>query len=250
MSFDFDTSLFIVKELAKFHATTLALKVKEPNVFQSKIKKYSGGFIYSHDNVPIIINAFTEILRSNEELVPLIPRVINTLNLKLTKPKINEPYATLIHNDFWVNNVMIKLDNNKPSAIKMVDFAVYDYGSPYHDLLFFLFSSVQPNVLTRHFNEFLQVYYNNFSNRLKQLECDSLVQSFEEMKEEIDKEAKSEFFHIAFMVFPIFADKSSVPDISKIDKKQLLLGKGVNSLQKERAWLYTKEFAKRNWLCD
>lgn len=82
------------------------------------------------------------------------------------------PFNTICHNDLWVNNVMIAYDDRgKPTRVKIFDFQLIMYASLSIDVLFFLFTSVQNDILLEHFEYFLKFYFDEFCKSLKYFGC-------------------------------------------------------------------------------
>ncbi|RZC39234.1 EcKinase, DUF1679, and/or APH domain containing protein [Asbolus verrucosus] len=136
-----------------------------------------------------------------------LERIKNALRKWMKTPPC-EPFATIAHNDVWVNNIMIKLENDKPTQNKLLDFQVCDYGSPARDLLFFLFTSVKSYILEKRYDDFIELYRKTFTSILHELKCDSTLFFFEAFEKELEYEGKgSQFAHAVFMNFPIFAPK-------------------------------------------
>lgn len=78
-----------------------------------------------------------------------------------TKSTRKSAYNTICHNDFWVNNMMLRWDEEgRPQDIKIVDFQTTHYNSAAIDLLFFLFTSVESDVLVADLDSFLRLYFD------------------------------------------------------------------------------------------
>lgn len=67
---------------------------------------------------------------------------------------------------------MMKYENGKPISNKFVDFQCYDYKSPAIDLLNFLLTSVNTDVLKEEFDGLLKFYHSEFVDNLKKMGCD------------------------------------------------------------------------------
>jgi hypothetical protein len=102
---------------------------------------------------------------------------------------------------------MVKHTNETVTDIKLVDFQIIDYGSPIHDLAFFLFTSVQGPVLRYHFNKLLLFYYNEFIKTLQQSKVDLKEFSFESFEEELKLEMGAEICHSLVMLNVVFGPK-------------------------------------------
>lgn len=97
-----------------------------------------------------------------------------------TKVKRKSPYNTICHNDFWMNNMMLKFDEaGLPNGIRIVDFQVTHYNSAAMDVLFFLFTSVENDVLEAELDHFLRLYFDSLIDCLKANGCPLEVFTYE-----------------------------------------------------------------------
>lgn len=86
--------------------------------------------------------------------------------------KRKTPFNTVCHSDFWVNNMMLKWDEKgSPTAIKIFDFQITHFSSLVHDLLFFLFTSVEKELLEDRFEDFIEFYFKELYECLMVNEC-------------------------------------------------------------------------------
>lgn len=73
------------------------------------------------------------------------------------------PYNTICHRDFWMNNFMLRHDEEgNPEKIRIVDYQMTSFNTCVQDLLFLLFSSVENEVVEKNLNNFIEIYYNEF----------------------------------------------------------------------------------------
>lgn len=162
--------------------------------------------------------------------------------------KIREPYATICHNDFWVNNAMVKYENNRPVGAKIIDFQILDYSSPAKDLVFFIYSSIQMPFVTDNFDELVKLYHTKLVNILKSFNCDPSPFTYELLLQEMATEAKlSEFNHILMMLHPIYSQKGTVKELSEISEADMVDSELSDQYNVKLCYV-VKEFAKKNWL--
>ncbi|KAJ4451124.1 hypothetical protein ANN_02564, partial [Periplaneta americana] len=124
-----------VSQLARFHAISIALKKLKPQVFKDIVLKACRprNFDISEEerraNTPTLINSVKII----PECEMYVDRVLEAINMGIKRQfdkSLHAPcelYATIIHSDFWVNNMMFKYDPNNeniPVDIKFVDFQI------------------------------------------------------------------------------------------------------------------------------
>ncbi|XP_066998749.2 uncharacterized protein [Anabrus simplex] len=250
---DLKHSELVVSKLAQFHALPIALKHKKPKVFEKTVSKATAfsNFVGGTGNLEKDLES---ILKSMKQLIPECgsyearirahcDQYVKLANKSLQK----EPFATIVHNDFWTNNIMFLYNNTHPTDVKFVDFQITLLCSPVKDLIFFLFSSVQDEVLKEHYDHLINLYYLNFINSLKRVGCDISAFSYLKFLDEINEFAPTQFYHVLFMLNVIYAQKSDVKDLKDIDDNiEIVVGSGKTCRQK----LYThiEEFDKRGWL--
>lgn len=239
----------MLSDLAQFHAVPVALKLQRPEVFEQKVKKYMACFYPSpaeYDS-PGSLKNLLDVLGDCEQCVPLLPKFKKWFkHAFLLVTTFKEPFTTLIHRDMWVNNFMVKLDGEKVVKNKFVDFQEYSYDSPVKDLLFFLFTSVQYDILKEKLDELLKYYHQHFVKTLVDLGCDTTEFSYNKFMEEIKTFASFEIGHIIFMyLFIVSASK----ELSVVDSDPGLIPKEKLSPEaRERACWTLLEFEKRKWL--
>lgn len=220
----------ILKDLATFHAVPLALKLQKSQLFEEKIKK---NLIRPEFKAPepkegqerpsLSFDAWIEALENLPSCKPYMLNLKKTIDAVMEKPSSlwghrekREPFATICHNDLWVNNTMQVFQGTKMLKNKFVDFQVCSYDGPTHDLLFFIWSSVQGSVIKQHFDDLVDHYHNNFLEVLTQLGCDVSPFVSEKFEEELKISSKFQILHTFMMTRAIFANKGQFAfDMSK-----------------------------------
>lgn len=93
-------------------------------------------------------------------------------------------FNTLVHNDLWPPNVMIKGVNSSEVApfenIIFIDFQNTLWGSPTLDLHLFLNMSVCESFKPNRFDELVEFYYSHLVNLLKQLKYNGHIPTWTE----------------------------------------------------------------------
>lgn len=155
-------------------------------------------------------NNFLSDLNSIKEIRHLVPRILNQVEKCKEYQNLiipDNPFTTMVHNDFWVNNMMIK-----PNHIKIVDFQTTFKGSFVHDLIFFFFSSVPMKILNEKLDDFIEFYYKHFCYCLKQTGCPLNDFTYEKYIAEINDVAPYELQHIVEMLKVLMTKQDSMPD--------------------------------------
>lgn len=248
ISFDFDISKIIIQELASVHATSLAIKLTEPNVFFKHVRPFNKGFRFPDQDFERALEAWEITLKEDPETCILAPRILAVIKKRGENISIREPLATLAFCDLWLNNIMVKRLNEQTHSIKFIDFQFPEYKSPVADLLYFLFTSVKTEVLDKQLDFLLEYYYKRLTEGLSQFNCEIPSFTFEDYLEEIRTEAnQATVYQISFAILAIFASKENAKEGNEFDEKPAILGK-IRTLQKEKICFLAKEFTKRNWV--
>ncbi|XP_056636819.1 uncharacterized protein LOC130445278 [Diorhabda sublineata] len=237
---DLDTTKLILRDLALLHGVSLALKIKDPNTFEEKIKRYCVPYNPSHHDIIPILKL---IIEENKDLAHLSEKYVGW-GLSPLSP-INEPFACLTHTDLWTNNTMQKLVDGKATLNKLVDFQVYQYGSPATDIFFFLWSSVKQDVLEGKLDYLLEYYHGALLEVLQKHHCDVDRFSFQIFLDEMQSVSKYEFGH-AFMFHNLIVNvKEGGYDLEKSDVNSIYQDVPLNV--KEKSWFMLRECVKRGW---
>lgn len=246
---DAASAKFIIKDLAEFHATPIALKLQNPTLFERKIKTNLASFLpegEEFDNTAAERN-ISKILKTRENFIPIIEKVENYFKYIIEMDKdYREPFATVVHRDMWTNNFMVQLDGSHITKNKFVDFQRYAYDSPVKDLLFFLCTSIQFDVLKSNFDNLLKYYHEKFVETLENLGSDTKGFSYENFLDEFKLSGRKEIGHILYMVlFVVFRSKDLAGDI--INPADITADMILPEV-KERAWWILQEFENRKWM--
>ncbi|XP_055842780.1 uncharacterized protein LOC129909734 [Episyrphus balteatus] len=168
-----------LKKLGQFHASSMVYAKKRPSMMQhynkglldpEAIKPPTSLYkmLYKHLAYEIKISSKWE---GFEKITEKMKEFYNEFDSRLfacQKPLKNE-IKVLNHGDFWVNNLLFKYDDrNNPVDLVFLDFQLSIYGSPGIDLNYFIFASVQMEVLKK-WKTLLEVYYVSLRDTLKEL---------------------------------------------------------------------------------
>ncbi|CAG9833654.1 unnamed protein product [Diabrotica balteata] len=260
VGYNLEEAKILLKDLAEFQSTVVALKLKYPDVFKREV----GLFCQNDIKLPRdyrfyhFILVIEDLFQKSELCKPYISKIRDLwyehfspdAELHLTR----EPFATITHRDLWVNNAMMKFENDKPVKNKFVDFQIYNYGSPATDVLNFLFTSVNTNATKNHFDYLLHHYHSEFVSNLKQLGCDTEPFSYSNFLKELELESHAALsWAVGFVPVIVFGRKGeSYTDTPVLNFKDSVFRKKVldNMMleAKERLFYIVEEFIKKKWL--
>lgn len=254
---DLEHTKIAVDQLAKFHAAAIGLKIKYPEFFETIVIPALEPT--ANDTAMVAVNAMVkrahDIYKELPEAQPYMERIDKTLmynyevDLAFSKP--SEPWGTIVHNDFWSNNILFKYnDAGKPIGIKIVDFQLGFYNSGVIDLIFLLLSSAQKEVLDNNLDEMLDRYYKSFVDFLTSLKVDTKIFSKRGFDEQIREYAPLKFGQCIMMIPVITAAKGTIKNMEDIngDENFSVIG---DRRKVETKLLYILDiYDKKQWLVD
>nr|CAD7597482.1 unnamed protein product [Timema genevievae] len=232
---DLEHSEMVASRIAKFHATSIAIKIKKPLTFRNVIMKVCEDKTKPSEDMEIGMNKMKKALIKQLEVFPECVKHMNRIlegfekdmaqfrdgNRAKEKPK--EPFATMCHDDFWTNNMMFKYDKSgettSPVDYKLIDFQMPAYGSPMKDFIYFLFTSTEEGVVVDHYDHLIQIYHKNFTSWLEKLGVNTEPFSFEKLQEEIETVAPKLFVHLITMITNVITrGRDKPPDMANWGK--------------------------------
>lgn len=168
----------VVKELANFHAVSLAMKKIQPVVFLSMKEKVAeivynaqAAEFYTHSLETSLRGTLDSLHYSNKDgkldaPIRAIERLSGELYNIMTTVVRNsfEPWNVLCHGDVWVNNLMF--DENQ-DRVKLVDLQTMRYTSPVIDLLHLLYTSTSAALRASHTDELIRDYHEALIEALR-----------------------------------------------------------------------------------
>ncbi|RLU16715.1 hypothetical protein DMN91_010783 [Ooceraea biroi] len=252
LGLDKEHMYFAIGHLAKLHAMTICLKLKKPELFQKVIMPTLEYAVdeSAKDCVLDMIKKAHDDFKCMKEAKPYLDRIEKTVEYGLrTTVTPQEPWATLVHSDFWVNNMLFKYDEfNKPINMKIVDFqlTIYDYGV--NDLIFFLISSACKEVLDDHLEDMIDLYYDSFIECLRSLSVDTDAFPKSEFLEQLNQCAPIKFNQCIMMIQVIQAARGSVTEISETTDKDIFTGNINDDNYKQKMLHVLSIFDQNGWL--
>lgn len=246
---------FAISHLAKLHAITIGLKLKKPDIFKKAVLpgliKDSISEVAQKGVVDMVLKAYND-YKNIKEVETYLDRIEKTIEYGFKQNIMpEEPWATLVHNDFWVNNMMFKYDESGNLInMKIVDFqlTVYNYGV--NDLIFFLISSSQKEILDNHLDDMIDFYYDSFIESLKSLNIDTNAFPKNQFIKQLHQCAPIKFNQCIMMVQVIQAARGSVTQTTETANENVFAG-GLNDDNYKQKMLHILSiFDKKGWLVN
>lgn len=244
-----------IDQLAKLHALVVAFKLKKPQLYQkmAEIVLAKLGNETTEKCVGEMIRKVHADIKEMDEFKLLVDRVTRTIEYCVQANKnpgvVEEPWGTLIHNDYWVNNMMFQHDaRGEITDMKIVDFqlCVYDYGVK--DLIFFLMSSLKKELLDNKLNDLIDFYYSCFVRMLKTLKVDTEKFPKRKFDEILNECAPSKFTQCIMMIQVIQAPRGSAPELNETSSNNIFGGSASDEMYRRKLIQVVNVFDKKGWL--
>nr|CAD7409898.1 unnamed protein product [Timema cristinae] len=255
---DMRHSKLAIANLARFHATAIAIRNHKPQVFKDTVLKAcrpsTVGLPDEDEHKKEILEYIKSIPDCKQHADKVEAVFEKTYFLSASSVIGSEAFKSIAHRDFWTSNMMFRyaeddVKRESPIGFKIVDFQVVVYCSPIQDLIFFLYTSTEMGLVVDHYDELIRVYYDSLIEFLQLLDCDIGPFSFETFLEEIELVAPKEFIQVVKMLQPICIDKEILPsefsEFENVDFTSDQFKKGLGHVFLRRLSQTVNEFYKR-----
>ncbi|XP_050079037.1 uncharacterized protein LOC126565870 [Anopheles maculipalpis] len=258
--FNRELARYVLQKLALFHAIPIALRYLKPEVFEAGIHKYLVKIDIDAGLSPETLRQMMDVFRQD-----IVRTGVERGLADRAYAKINEchrrqaqlisdqltVYCTMLHNDLWVNNMMIKYDTDgkTPCSLKFVDFQLIQMDSLVRDVIFFIITSVNDPELETQLDSYFEYYFQQLAANMARLQFpnpgDLTLESF---REEIDRVAPYELYHIVSMLRVVLARKESIPDQSEQDAALFFNDNLVEEDYYRRLEVTLRMYDQRGWI--
>lgn len=227
----------------------MATKYKRPEHFEV-LKKRSKcmKFIEDDKNKVLMIEMLSKMTEDSAIAVysDRCKAIVETVSLDVFFAAPPEPWSTIIHTDFWVNNIMFhRHKDGRVDDVKFVDFQNYMFLSPLRDLIFYLFSSTNDEVQDNHIEELIDLYHETLLAVLEHMGCDTRPFARNEFDAKLPSDVRLEFMHLCFMLKILTLDAQAT-QFDKIENVMMSYEGSQALFQRLRKIVLY--FVKRNWI--
>ncbi|KAL0109401.1 hypothetical protein PUN28_014462 [Cardiocondyla obscurior] len=246
---DLEHSKVAIRAMARFHALGMVSKYKRPEYFEV-LKERSKCLKLNMDEFEHFSTDMLDRIANDPQLAVYIDRcklvIPVSIDRGLWTAIPDEPWSTIIHADFWVNNFMFHRDENgRVDDIKFVDFQNYLFLNPLRELVFFIFSSTEMDEDS--VEELINLYYETFVSILKRMDCDTEQFAREKFDAKLFTDAKLEFLHLFFMLKILTVDVQET-DLKHDNMQEFIKHYQGNQMFIQRLRKIVFYFIKRNWI--
>lgn len=222
----------VLKKLGQFHGISMVLQKKDPismNLFRFGMVAEEAVYgsdafgIFFGNNIDGLIRNMSK-WKGYEKILEKVKNYASNLKenlVKLQKP-ISGELKVLNHGDLWVNNCLFKYKNSpvkngkkEVEDVVFVDFQLSIYGSPGIDINYFLYTSLQLDVLKNQRDELLKSYYHSLCETLKTHNFKE-IPSYESILIEVKRRENYGFF-ASFGIFPTVSMQKEQSGDNSID---------------------------------
>jgi hypothetical protein len=171
---DLEHCTLVLKELASFHAVSLAMKIVDPNSFHAAIGKMhevvfteNATEYYSHvleSTLNDAISSLSNVSNQSGELdkpIEILKRLGGERLFSIMTDHVknsSDNWKVACHGDLWINNIMFHYYNNKVKHVKLVDLQTIRYTNLTCDILLFLYSSTEGDLRRKHMDSLIRIY--------------------------------------------------------------------------------------------
>lgn len=175
----FEHARLVMRALARFHATSFALKhsyrgrfeeiaskLDDPFLRKSSISELRNFYNFSAKNV-IDAVAAGEDVQILKRLLTLYERDQYDIAVDCVDSAAAEPYSVIGHGDCWANNVLYQHnDKNHPVLACFIDWQIARYASPVLDIVYYLFNCTTKEMRDKYYDSLLKIYHETLSYQI------------------------------------------------------------------------------------
>ncbi|KAJ4442920.1 hypothetical protein ANN_04516 [Periplaneta americana] len=223
---DMEHCIVVLRSLAQFHAASVALKKREPELIEpfmyvKKLKLLTEGFRdFVSNSILKLANDVEKWPEYGEKYAHKIRDFsVNTMDKNLeSRNRIEDEFNVLSHGDLWVNNMMFRYDTDKDIDVRFVDYQLSYWVSPAVDLQFFLNSSTTIDLLDKH-HLLVDEYHKTLGETLTLLGFEHLHPTRETLEKQLVERRILGTLMVFTMRSIVLADSKSIDDVNEMIQK-------------------------------
>ncbi|GBP79724.1 hypothetical protein EVAR_49423_1 [Eumeta japonica] len=177
---DYEHADLVVRNLAKLHAFSYVLKIREPVKFETFKDRFSD-IVFSEDflNESNFKDYFSESFSTSVKVVTDVSAKLKLEELASTViDRMNEfvkatDYSVLCHGDCWTNNMLFKYQEETPKDVCLLDYQAMRYSSPVTDILYFMYLCTDSSFRMKYSERLQRSYYRCLKDVLKNYDVEA-----------------------------------------------------------------------------
>ncbi|KAF5285447.1 hypothetical protein FQR65_LT02287 [Abscondita terminalis] len=226
---NFEHAVMILREYAKLHALSFAMRLHKPNLFK-KLVEHAGesffpifertnkdnGYWKQGEKILLTIDQVKE--KSLYEKFEKFVTNMSDLIQNLLKSNFTSPHGVINHGDCWLKNYLFKYNTYyTPIQVCILDWQLSNYGSPVIDLAYFIYSCTEKELRDKYYEILIEDYYNTFSTILTEMGGKPEQQfSFKTLQDHLKKYSVFGLYAALITLLLINNDNSEVFDAEDI----------------------------------
>ncbi|XP_022222562.2 uncharacterized protein LOC111074171, partial [Drosophila obscura] len=193
--FDLEHTHMALRKLAKMHAAAAVLNERQPGVLTKLdhgiFNRHTEGFGPFFQNMMVMGAEFADKCPElgsyyGDKLRALVERLME-YSTRVYDPQPDE-FNTLVHGDYWVNNVMLRYnEEQQPLDMVLIDFQFSSWSSPAVDLHYFFNTSLQKQIRFEQQDALIQFYHKVLVDTLKDLKYGGFIPSLRQLVLQLEK---------------------------------------------------------------
>ncbi|XP_069690900.1 uncharacterized protein [Periplaneta americana] len=222
---DMDHCLLVMRTLARFHAASVALKDRSPELLEPFMTSEVLDTM-ENDFQDVISSMYTNIAKEvknwpeyGEKYYNKILKVAPVSAKKYVEGRRRDEndFNVLSHGDLWINNMMFAYseDNNSPLDLRFVDYQISYWATPAIDIHYFLESSTCNDLLDKT-HILVEEYYQTLEETLTLFGYQHLLPPWEEFNNQLNKRGAFARNCVFSIHCGALADRNNIPDMNKV----------------------------------
>ncbi|XP_060526944.1 uncharacterized protein LOC132702376 [Cylas formicarius] len=208
----------VLKEYAKFHAASMALRVLDTRTFADLTKDFFNVYAHGTDKSLWYGSAFEVLVRLAGDKFKKSKQTFFAESEEMFT-SLNDENLAILHGDCWSNNMLFKYRDGNTSApvqVCFVDWQASRLGTPVADLTYFLCLSGSRDIFTDT-PKYMQIYYDVLSGSLTELGCNpDRVFSFKTFTDHWHRYARFGYFTAVTSLKATMCDSRDAPETGSI----------------------------------
>ncbi|KAJ9582750.1 hypothetical protein L9F63_022895 [Diploptera punctata] len=253
---DQEHCMMVMRKLAQFHAASLVLKEKNPELLETLIDPISEEMVEKEFDkffMNLLTDLCGEIEKNNEELKIYIDKILKISERAAARwaegrKRIEKEFSVLAHGDAWVNNMLFHYskEDNQLLDMRLVDYQMSLWTSPGVDLQYFLNSSPAMDLLVDQ-TMFIEEYHTVLGETLSALGYQHLHITLDHLNQLFEKRGFFGMLSIFGIRNIVMVDDENIMDFDKI-ANQIDVSYKFSKIYMESLKIQVPLMEERGWL--